>query len=73
MPGKGHHSQEWHDCWESVQAKGHSAESAAAICTASLQDAGKAIYANEIYTAIGKPFKSMDLAYRQKLLGLLGR
>lgn len=67
MPGKGHHSQEWHDCWEKVQAKGHSPESAAAICTKALQDAGKDIMASDAEAstpyewtgdgAIGKPFK----------------
>src|SRR6266702_1282788 len=38
MPtGKGHvHTQKWHDCWEKVQAQGHSEASAAAICTNSL-------------------------------------
>lgn len=40
MPGsKGpHHSAKWHSCWEQVQEKGHSAESAAAICTSQLGD-----------------------------------
>jgi hypothetical protein len=70
MPGKGHHTQKWHDCWEKVQAQGHDASSAAAICTASLEGAGEDIMAADSYSdyaatesaqagagAIGKPFK----------------
>lgn len=70
MPGNvKHHSDKWHKCWQDVQDKGHSAESAAAICTASIQGAGEDIYASEnappddgkpvnwpAYT-LGKPFK----------------
>lgn len=38
MPGRAHHSEKWHSCWEQVKAKGHTPESAAAICTAQLGD-----------------------------------
>lgn len=33
-----HHSEKWHRCWEHVKAKGHDPESAAAICTAVLEE-----------------------------------
>lgn len=33
-----HHSEKWHRCWEKVQAKGHDEHSAAAICTAVLEE-----------------------------------
>jgi len=38
MPGRPHHSEKWHRCWEKVQNQGHSASSAAAICTESIGD-----------------------------------
>ena len=38
MPGRPHHSEKWKSCWEKVQDKGHSADSAAAICTKQLGD-----------------------------------
>lgn len=47
MPGRPHHSDKWHSCVDQVMAKGHDQQSAAAICTQSLQDAGTEIYAEE--------------------------
>jgi hypothetical protein len=38
MPGKAKHSEKWDRCWADVQAKGHSSDSAAAICTAQLKE-----------------------------------
>jgi hypothetical protein len=62
MPGKGHHTQKWHDCWEQVQSKGHDEGSAAAICTSSLEGAGEDIMAADApadsgHGKMGKPFK----------------
>jgi hypothetical protein len=45
MPGRPHHSDKWHSCVQKVMAKGdHDMQSAAAICTQSLQDAGTPIF-----------------------------
>lgn len=45
MPGdRPHHTKKWHDCVEQVMAKGHDEESASAICTRSLIDAGTDIF-----------------------------
>jgi hypothetical protein len=33
-----HHSAKWHRCWDKVQAQGHDSSSAAAICTAALEE-----------------------------------
>jgi len=46
MPGdKKHHTDNWRKCVDEVMSKGHDESSASAICTVSLQNAGKPIYA----------------------------
>jgi hypothetical protein len=45
MPGnRPHHTDKWRSCVEQVMAKGHDEQSASAICTKSLQDAGEPIF-----------------------------
>ncbi len=41
MPGQGKHSPKWDECFKKVQAQGHSADSAAAICTKSVGESAR--------------------------------
>jgi len=65
-----HHSEKWHRCWEKVKAKGHDPQSAAAICTAVLDEES---YANSLDDDPAVLVEAMDKAVRSALAPVVTR